>query len=459
LLSVCGFFLFSSIYSACSTPEATHGRGSTGTAGSSGVAGSPSGTAGAGGGTGVAGDNGAAGMATAGDNGAAGMATAGGNGAAGMATAGDNGAAGTMGTAGAAGTTAGTAGAAGTTAGTAGAAGTTAGTAGAAGTTAGTAGTAGAAGTTAGTAGAAGTAAGTGGTGGGAGTGGAAGTGAAGAPSLYSNWCSPVHWSYTTNPAAINAMDFPYNVVDGNIASRWATGANQAPGQFFQIDFGGTVSLTQVVLDATNNAGDYPRGYDIGLSANGTTFTSVGTNAANAAVVVTASFAAAQGRYLRITQTGTFNNWWSIDELRLMCTVPGYMAGQIDPYDSQYWKASASRSAAGQTPDKAIDADATSRWTTGAAMVMGDYFTVDMGGAAMISGVNYNCGGGTDFPVMYKLELSTDCTNYTQVATGAGNTGITKVTFARQNARCFRITQTATTGTSWWSIYGITLTP
>jgi hypothetical protein len=384
-------------------------------------------------------------MGVAGDNGAAGMGVAGDNGAAGMGTAGDNGAAGTMGTAGAAG--AGTAGAAGTTAGTAGAAGTAAGTAGAAGTAAGSAG---AAGTTAGTAGAAGTT---------AGTGGAAGTGAAGAPSLYSNWCSPVHWSYTTNPAAINAMDFPYNVVDGSIASRWATGANQAPGQFFQIDFGGTVSLTQVVLDATNNAGDYPRGYDIGLSANGTTFTSVRTNAANANVVVTETFAATQGRYLRITQTGTFNNWWSIDELRLMCTVPGYVAGQIDPYDSQYWKASASRSAAGQTPDKAIDADATSRWTTGAAMVMGDFFTVDMGGAAMISGVNYNCGGGTDFPVMYKLELSTDCTNYTQVATGAGNTGITKATFTRQNARCFRITQTATTGTNWWSIYGITLTP
>jgi hypothetical protein len=266
-----------------------------------------------------------------------------------------------------------------------------------------------------------------------------------------------VHWTFTQNPAAINAMDFPANVVDGSIASRWSTGANQAPGQFFQIDFGGTVSLTQVVLDATNNAGDYPRGYDIGLSANGTTFTSVATNAANTNVIVTGTFAAAQGRYLKVTQTGTFTNWWSIDELRLMCTVPGFVAGQVDPYDPKYWTASASISGGGNTPDKAIDGDATTRWATGAAMAAGDNFTVDMGGAVMISGVNYNCGGGTDFPVAYKLELSTDCAAYTQVATGAGVTGTTKITFARQNARCFRITQTATTGTNWWSIYGISV--
>jgi beta-glucosidase len=392
----------------------------------------------------VAGTMGAAGAA--GDNGAAGTA--------GMGMAGDMGmagASGTMGTAGASGTT-GAAGAAG--AGTAG----TGGAGGVAGGTAGVAGTAGAAGSgTAGTAGAGGVAGGT------AGAGGAAGSGAAGTtamPTLYSNWCSPVHWSYTTNPAAVNAMDFPSNVSDGSIASRWSTGANQTPGQYFQIDFGGTVSLTQVVLDDTNNAGDFPRGYDIGLSANGTTFTSVATKAANANVVVTEAFGAAPGRYLRITQTGTFNNWWSIDELKVTCSVPGYVAGQIDPYDPQYWTASASRTANnGDSPAKAIDADATTRWSTGGPMAAGDSFTVDMGGVAMISGVNYNCGGGTDFPVAYKLELSTDCTNYTQATTGAGNTGITKVTFARQNARCFRITQTATTGTSWWSIYGITLTP
>jgi hypothetical protein len=267
-----------------------------------------------------------------------------------------------------------------------------------------------------------------------------------------------VHWNFLF-PTAVNAMDFATNVVDGNIASRWSTGANQAPGQYFQIDFGGTVSLTQVVLDATNNAGDYPRGVAINMSADGTNFgTALVTNAPTTPVV-TLNFAATQGRYLRINQTGTFTNWWSIDELHVACTVPGFVAGQIDPIDPQYWKATASRSAAANPPTMAIDADHTTRWTTGAAMANTDFFTVDMGGVASISSVTYDFGGGVDFPVGYKLELSTDNATFTQVAMGAGVAGVNKIAFTKQNARWFRITQTATTGTNWWSIYYISVQP
>jgi hypothetical protein len=255
-------------------------------------------------------------------------------------------------------------------------------------------------------------------------------------------------------------MDFPSNVADGLLNDRWATGANQTPGQYFQIDFGGTVSLTQVVLDDTNNMGDYPRGYEIAVSANATTFPApLVAVPANTMVVATAAFGSTQGRYLRVTQTGTATLWWSIDELRVMCTVPGNHAGLVDPYDSQYWKASASRSAGGDTPDKAIDADLTTRWATGGVMAMGDNFTVDMGGPATLSAITYDDGGGADFPVAYKLEVSTDNATFTQVAMGAGVTGLNKITFPRQNVRYFRITQTATTGANWWSIYNITLTP
>jgi hypothetical protein len=440
LLSFGGLFFL-----ACSTPERAHLGGKTGGAGNPGGAGAAaagstgaagaSGLAGAGNTSGIAGDNGAAGTVNgaAGDNsGTAGAATG---------AAGDN-----SGTAGAA------TGAAGDNSGTAGAATGSAG-AGAAG--------AGAAGAGAAGAGAAGAgAAGAGAAGAGAAGAGAAGSGAAGAsPTLYNDWCAPVHWTFSANPVAINAMDFMQNVVDNNIASRWSTGMNQAPGEYFQIDFGGTVSLTQVVLDDTNNMGDYPRAYDIGLSALGTTFTTVAMNAANTNVVVTETFGAAQGRYLRINQKGTAASWWSIDELRLMCTVPGYTAGQVDPLDGKSWKATASRSAAADVPANAIDASPTTRWSTGGAMAAGDFFTVDMGGVGMLSAVSYDFGGAADFPMAYKLELSTDCTTYTQVAAMAGVAGVNKIPFARQNARCFKMTQTGTTGTTYWSIYNIAVTP
>lgn len=191
-------------------------------------------------------------------------------------------------------------------AGTTGAAGVigAAGTTGGAGTT-GVAGTTGAAGTTgiAGTTGVAGT------------------TGAAGTTGVGVGSCSPAGWTASA-PTAVNANDVPKNAFDGNVTTRWGTGQPQKPGQYFQVDFGGTVRLTQVVLDTTTHAGDYPRGYDVGLSNDGTTFTSVATGTPAAANVVTIDFAAALGRYLRITMTGTDGLWWSIDELRLACSVP-----------------------------------------------------------------------------------------------------------------------------------------
>jgi hypothetical protein len=260
-----------------------------------------------------------------------------------------------------------------------------------------------------------------------------------------------------TMPSTINAMDVPLNVADGNLASRWSTGANQGAGQYFQVDFGGKVALTQVVLDDSNNAGDYPRGYVMGLSDNGTAFTTVAMGSPTTPIV-TAAFGTAQGRYLRVTQTTDFNNWWSIDELRISCTVPGVPPGAIDPYDPTYWKAAASRTAANFAPGNAIDGDTTSRWATGSVAAPGDWFTVDMGAVMLISGVTYDSGGGNDFPPAYKVELSSDCQHYTQAAEGAGVSGLTKVVFSnKQSARCFKITQTADTDTNWWSIYSISV--
>ena len=315
-----------------------------------------------------------------------------------------------------------------------GAAGTT-GTAGVAGTS-GAAGMAGSTGT-AGVSSAAGSTGAAGATTGAAGTGPAdAGmTGMAGTAGEYVNTCSPVHWTLSAS-TAINAMDFPTNVVDNNIASRWSTGGNQTAGQYLQIDFSGTVSLTQVVLDASNDADDYPRGYDVGLSANGPTFTSVATGTPAAGPIVTVDFAAAQGRYLRITQTGTANVWWDVDELRLACTVPGVNldAGLVDPYDPTYWKATASVTGGGDVAANAVDNNAMTRWSSGEDQIPGETFLVDLGGSVPISAVTLDGGGGNDFPVAYTLELSTNGTAFTQVAMGAGVAGLTTISFTRQSA-------------------------
>jgi hypothetical protein len=275
----------------------------------------------------------------------------------------------------------------------------------------------------------------------------------------FTNFCSTVHWTLSSMP--VNAADPAANAADGNIASRWSTGVPQAAGQYLQVDFGGTVSLTQVVIDNSNppHIADYPRGYDVQLSANGTAFTSVKTGVPTVGGAITVDFAAAQGRYLRIVQNGTGAGvaWWSVDEVRVACTVPGKPAGAIDPYDPTNWTATASKSAGGSGPAKAIDGDASTRWATGGDQVGGETFTLDIGAAAMVSELWLDGGGAADFPMAYKLETSLDGAAYTEVATGAG-AQLTKIVFTRRNARYFRITQTGTLN-KWWSIYAIYLKP
>jgi hypothetical protein len=339
-------------------------------------------------------------------------------------------------------------------AGTSGAAGGTgvAGTSGLAGTN-GAAGLGGAAGTT-GTMGSAGTgasnAAGTSGT---AGTTGAAGSGGG----TFINGCSRVHWTAMASTTT-SGTDGPANALDGNIQTRWGTGGPQKAGMYFQVDFGAKVSLNQVVLDTSTHQGDYPRGYDIGLSDDGTTFTSAMTGTPASANVITINFPAAQGRYLRITLTGMDGLWWSIDELRVGgCTVPGAPAGAIDPYDPANWKATASRSGGGEGPEKAIDGDKNTRWSTGSNQMMGDTFTIDLGGVAQLTEVWLDHGGGNDWPAVFKLELSADNTTWMEFGSGAGMQ-LNKVVFARRGVRGIRVTQTGSAA-RFWAIYDVTIKP
>jgi len=83
---------------------------------------------------------------------------------------------------------------------------------------------------------------------------------------------SCVSTKWTTSALASAVADPPVNAVDGVLVSRWSTGVAQTPGQYYQIDFGGYVRLTQIVLDSTGSAGDHPRGYQVETSADGVDF-------------------------------------------------------------------------------------------------------------------------------------------------------------------------------------------
>jgi uncharacterized protein YkwD len=117
--------------------------------------------------------------------------------------------------------------------------------------------------------------------------------------------------------------DVAANAVDGNLNSRWSTDTPQAPGQYFQVNLGTPQNFNTVSIDAGPNAGDYPRGYSVYVSSNGTdwaTDTAVSSGIGNSQQIV-ATFGVQTAQYVRIVQTGsTTYNWWSIAELNIGTT-------------------------------------------------------------------------------------------------------------------------------------------
>lgn len=120
---------------------------------------------------------------------------------------------------------------------------------------------------------------------------------------------------WTATASSVGAGSSLAGGIDGNSSTQWNTGANQANGQWYQVDMGANRTVAMVTVQTPNGQrDDYPRGYVLQLSTNGTTWTTVGTGIGfgwKRPISVTPQTA----RYIRITQTGTATNWWSIDEV------------------------------------------------------------------------------------------------------------------------------------------------
>jgi hypothetical protein len=108
----------------------------------------------------------------------------------------------------------------------------------------------------------------------------------------------------------------PANAIDGDINTRWSTGASQSSGQWFEVDMGATNAFNELILDAGSSTGDYPQGYQVNVSNDGINWGSPVASGAGTSAVTTISFATQTARYIRVTQTssGSTGNWWSIAE-------------------------------------------------------------------------------------------------------------------------------------------------
>jgi hypothetical protein len=108
---------------------------------------------------------------------------------------------------------------------------------------------------------------------------------------------------------------FAIQAIDGNPTTRWYTGGPQITGQWFTINFGKPEKIEQIILDVKASAGDSPQKYQLFVSDNGTDWYGPGVSGTGADVMTIVSFPSTTVQYVRIVQTGSKGNWWSIHEV------------------------------------------------------------------------------------------------------------------------------------------------
>ncbi|MEV4414673.1 discoidin domain-containing protein [Catellatospora sp. NPDC049609] len=138
-------------------------------------------------------------------------------------------------------------------------------------------------------------------------------------------------------------------------------------------------------------------------------------------------------------------------------TWPAHPALCSDLRELPLTGATATANPAGENPAAAVDADASTRWSSGQAQSPGQYLQLDLGATRIFRRVAIDSGGNLgDYARGWTLSASDDGTTWRDLATGTGTAQLTTVDLPRTTARHLRITATAEAG-NWWSIADIRL--
>src|SRR5215469_5263770 len=131
---------------------------------------------------------------------------------------------------------------------------------------------------------------------------------------------APDGWTAAASPPGptdpCSAGDVAANAADGDASTRYSTGAAQAAGQYLQIDFGRQEPVRQVVFDTGVSLGDYPRGYTVAVSADGTGWRTVAAGGHGTGQFTAVTLDGRPVRYVRMTLTAASGSWWSVADVR-----------------------------------------------------------------------------------------------------------------------------------------------
>jgi glucosylceramidase len=116
------------------------------------------------------------------------------------------------------------------------------------------------------------------------------------------------------------------SATDDDGATPWTSGTAQAPGQWVQVDLGHPQRVRRVVLDAgpatygypndVQPSTDYPRGYRLSVSSDGSHWTDV-RNGVGTGQLTTLKTPHNPIRYVRVTLTQADGHWWQVADARV----------------------------------------------------------------------------------------------------------------------------------------------
>ena len=251
------------------------------------------------------------------------------------------------------------------------------------------------------------------------------------------------------------AGDLPMNALDG-LPSRWSSGVTQSQDitQSFTVDMLSAQRFGQLSIDTgTDSASDFPRSYQVFASNDPANWGAPIASGTGSSAILSVSFPAQLARYLQIRQLSdppTSSFWWSIAELNVFAAplLPGAAL------DRSAWRLSASDTASGDEPARAIDGSSATRWSTGIAQSAAGTrtLTIDMTGAQTFDAMTIESGG--DCARSFQLFASSDPNDWgSAIATGPCTATTTTLRFAPQTARYLQLRQLPSANIDlWWSI-------
>jgi hypothetical protein len=128
-------------------------------------------------------------------------------------------------------------------------------------------------------------------------------------------------WTASTNAPSPSGYA-PAYAIDGNLSTRFATGETQRPGLYLELNLGSAQSFDQVAMLVPNSPTDYARGYQVAVSNNGSSWTTV-ASCAGAGATEVATFPTQTAQYVVVELTASNPTyWWSVDEIYLYSSTP-----------------------------------------------------------------------------------------------------------------------------------------